>query len=112
MNQEKSALGPSEWLPPVPELRCAYVEDFVGVLDAYDLGINAGDKARRAGRAGGLLTHSSPSSRQRQRTAIPAFSRVRMPIDQKIAGGTEPVFRWRPAPMPRSAPMIEEDQRA
>lgn len=45
MNQEKSDSGPSEWLPPVPELRCAYVRDFVGVLDAYDLGIDADDKA-------------------------------------------------------------------
>ncbi len=45
MNQEKSASGPSEWLPPVPELRCAYVENFVDVLDAYDLGINSADKA-------------------------------------------------------------------
>ena len=28
-----------------------------------------------------------------------------MPIDQKIAGGTEPFLRWRPAPMPSSAPI-------
>lgn len=45
MNQEKSASGPSDWLPPVPELRCTYVENFIDVLDAYDLGINSADKA-------------------------------------------------------------------
>ena len=45
VNQSKSASGPSEWLPDVPELRCAYVERFVGVLDAYGLGINAADRA-------------------------------------------------------------------
>ena len=45
VNQQKSASGPSEWLPEVPELRCAYVERFVGVLDAYDLGINTHDRA-------------------------------------------------------------------
>ena len=43
---------------------------------------------------------------QRQSTAIAALTSVRMPIDQKIAGGTEPLLRWRPAPMPRSAPMM------
>lgn len=45
MNQEKSAYGPSEWLPPVPELRCEYVAKWVGVLEDYDLGINSDDKA-------------------------------------------------------------------
>lgn len=45
MNQEKSDSGPSEWLPPVPELRCDYVQDFVGVLAAYDLGIDPADKS-------------------------------------------------------------------
>ena len=43
-NQEKSAYGPSEWLPPVPDLRCGYVEQWVAVLDAYDLGINPADR--------------------------------------------------------------------
>lgn len=45
INQAKSASGPSEWLPEVPAPRCAYVERFVGVLDAYDLGINTRDRA-------------------------------------------------------------------
>lgn len=45
MNQEKSAFGPSEWLPPVAEFRCGYIESVVEVLVAYDLGINADDKA-------------------------------------------------------------------
>lgn len=45
VNQQKSAFGPSEWVPAVPELRCAYVGRFIGVLDAYDLGINADDRA-------------------------------------------------------------------
>ncbi|GAA1945641.1 hypothetical protein GCM10009776_04440 [Microbacterium deminutum] len=44
MNQAKSDSGPSEWLPPVAELRCGYVENFVDVLDAYDLGIDPADK--------------------------------------------------------------------
>ena len=43
---------------------------------------------------------------QRQSTAIAALPSVRTPIDQKIAGGTEPFLRWRPAPMPSSAPMM------
>ena len=104
MNQEKSDSGPSEWLPPVPELRCTYVENFVDVLDAYDLGINAADKAAAASGARGLLN-------QRQSSAIAALPRVRTPIDQKIAGGTEPFLRWRTEPMPSSAPIasrIEE----
>ncbi len=45
MNQEKSDSGPGEWLPPVPELRCTYVERFVGVAHSYDLGIDQADKA-------------------------------------------------------------------
>ena len=44
-NQDKSAYGPSEWLPPAAELQCGYMEDWVAVLDTYDLGINAADKA-------------------------------------------------------------------
>jgi hypothetical protein len=48
-NQQKSDSGPSEWLPPVAELRCDYVEDFVGVLAAWGLGINATDKAAAEG---------------------------------------------------------------
>lgn len=43
-NQSKSDSGPSEWLPAVPELRCTYVESFVDVLDAYDLGITPADR--------------------------------------------------------------------
>jgi hypothetical protein len=42
---------------------------------------------------------------QRQSTAIAAFARVSTPIDQKTGGGTLPVLRWRPAPMPSRAPM-------
>ena len=45
MNQEKSDSAPGEWLPPVPELQCVYVENWVGVLSVYGLGINAEDKA-------------------------------------------------------------------
>lgn len=45
MNQEKSDSGPSEWLPPVAELRCEYIVNWVGVLDDYELGINTADKA-------------------------------------------------------------------
>lgn len=48
-NQSKSASGPADWLPAEPTLRCAYVEQWVGVLDAYDLGI--GDEDRAAARA-------------------------------------------------------------
>ena len=131
MNQEKSAYGPSEWLPPVPELQCGYIENWVGVLDAYDLGINAADKAA----AGAVLAaadverscnslgrecksgcrdprprHPLDEARERQRqsTAIAAFVNVRMPTDQKRAGASEPVFRWRAMPMPSRAPMIED----
>lgn len=42
---------------------------------------------------------------QRQSTAIAALAKVSTPIDQKIAGGTEPLLRWRPAPMPSRAPI-------
>ena len=48
-NQSKSASGPSDWLPPEPTLRCAYVEQWVGVLGAYALGIE--DRDREAARA-------------------------------------------------------------
>lgn len=48
-NQEKSAYGPSEWLPAVPELRCEYVVKWVGVLTEYGLGIDSAD--RRAAEA-------------------------------------------------------------
>jgi hypothetical protein len=44
-NQSKSASGPGEWLPPVRELRCGYIERWVGVLAAYDLGVSAEDRA-------------------------------------------------------------------
>ncbi len=44
--------------------------------------------------------------RQRQRTAMPAFAKVSTPIDQNMSGGTDPVLRWRPCPMPMSAPMM------
>ena len=44
-NQSKSASGPAQWLPPEPVLRCSYVEQWVGVLDAYDLGIDDPDRA-------------------------------------------------------------------
>ncbi|MFB7251563.1 DUF1524 domain-containing protein [Microbacterium sp. NPDC056234] len=50
-NQSKSASGPAQWLPPEPTLRCAYVEQWVGVLGAYDLGID--DRERAA--AGAVL---------------------------------------------------------
>lgn len=43
-NQSKSDAGPGEWLPPAPELRCGYVEQFVGVLGAYGLAIGAEDR--------------------------------------------------------------------
>lgn len=49
MNQEKSASGPGQWLPPVAALRCGYIENFVAVVAAYGLGINAEDE--RAARA-------------------------------------------------------------
>ena len=45
MNQEKSASGPGEWLPPVPELRCVYVEKWVEVLTVYGLTIDSADRA-------------------------------------------------------------------
>lgn len=48
-NQEKSDSGPAEWLPPVPELRCRYVEQYVSVLAAYRLGISAADEAAARG---------------------------------------------------------------
>jgi len=48
MNQGKRADGPSDWLPPVRELRCGYVEQWVAVLAAYDLGVNAADRAAAA----------------------------------------------------------------
>ena len=48
-NQSKSASGPADWLPPEPTLRCAYLEQWVGVLGAYDLGID--DRDREAARA-------------------------------------------------------------
>jgi len=44
-NQEKSASGPSTWLPAVPELRCLYVENWIEALDAYALGVNAADRS-------------------------------------------------------------------
>ncbi|MDN3495191.1 HNH endonuclease family protein [Planococcus sp. APC 4015] len=44
MNQEKSAFGPSEWLPPVAELRCPFIEQWVEVLVAYGLSINESDR--------------------------------------------------------------------
>ncbi|HWV48948.1 MAG TPA: HNH endonuclease family protein, partial [Microbacterium sp.] len=48
-NQSKSASGPADWLPPEPALRCVYVEQWVGVLGAYALGIDERD--RHAARA-------------------------------------------------------------
>jgi hypothetical protein len=45
MNQEKGADGPSRWLPPVRELRCGYVERWIGVLAVYRLGIDKADRA-------------------------------------------------------------------
>nr|WP_301952445.1 MULTISPECIES: HNH endonuclease family protein [unclassified Rathayibacter] len=44
-NQSKSDAGPGEWLPPAPELRCGYVEQFVGVLGAYGLAVGTEDRA-------------------------------------------------------------------
>lgn len=44
-NQPKSASGPADWLPPVPELSCRYVERWVLIVDTYDLGIDAGNRA-------------------------------------------------------------------
>ncbi|QHC65719.1 DUF1524 domain-containing protein [Rathayibacter sp. VKM Ac-2759] len=44
-NQSKSDAGPGEWLPPAAELRCGYVEQFVGVVSGYGLGIGAEDRA-------------------------------------------------------------------
>lgn len=44
-NQEKSASGPSEWLPPSRDLQCGYVENWIGVLYAYELGINPADRS-------------------------------------------------------------------
>ncbi|WP_260303460.1 HNH endonuclease family protein [Rathayibacter sp. PhB127] len=43
-NQSKSDAGPGEWLPPASELRCGYVEQFVGVLGAYGLAVGARDR--------------------------------------------------------------------
>ncbi|WP_367948622.1 HNH endonuclease family protein [Rathayibacter sp. VKM Ac-2857] len=43
-NQSKSDAGPGEWLPPAPELRCGYVEQFVGVLGGYGLAVGAEDR--------------------------------------------------------------------
>lgn len=43
-NQAKSDAGPGEWLPPAAELRCGYVEQFVGVLGAYGLAVGAEDR--------------------------------------------------------------------
>lgn len=44
-NQSKSDAGPGEWLPPERELRCGYVEQFVGVVSAYGLGVGEADRA-------------------------------------------------------------------
>jgi hypothetical protein len=49
MNDEKLDHGPSEWVPPVASLRCDYIVKWVGVLDAYDLGVGSADKAAAAG---------------------------------------------------------------
>lgn len=56
-NQSKSDAGPGEWLPPAAELRCGYVEQFVGVLSTYRLGIGAEDRAG----AESTLERCSPS---------------------------------------------------
>jgi len=48
-NQSKGASGPSAWLPPVRDLQCGYAEDWVEVLDVYDLGINAADRSTLEG---------------------------------------------------------------
>ncbi len=44
-NQSKSAAGPADWLPSVPELSCRYVERWVTVLGEYSLGIDRADAA-------------------------------------------------------------------
>ena len=62
MNQQKSDSGPSEWLPPVPELRCLYVEDFVDVLDCVRSRHRPGRQGDHAGCARRLLTRVSARS--------------------------------------------------
>ncbi|NLE97833.1 MAG: HNH endonuclease [Propionibacterium sp.] len=49
MNQSKGASGPSAWLPPVRDLQCGYAEDWIEILDVYDLGVNAADRATLEG---------------------------------------------------------------
>jgi hypothetical protein len=43
-NQAKSDSGPAEWLPQDPARACAFVERFVTVLAAYDLGIDDAER--------------------------------------------------------------------
>ena len=45
MNQEKSDSGPGDWLPPVPELRCVYVVNWVDVVVDYRLTIDSTDRS-------------------------------------------------------------------
>ncbi|QHF25473.1 DUF1524 domain-containing protein [Rathayibacter sp. VKM Ac-2804] len=48
INQSKGDAGPGEWLPPAAELRCGYVEQFVGVLGEYGLVVGAEGRAAAA----------------------------------------------------------------
>lgn len=43
-NQAKSDSGPSEWLPPAPELQCRFVMEWVSVVVDYKLTINDFDR--------------------------------------------------------------------
>ena len=44
-NGSKSDSGPAEWMPPATEYACTYVESFLAVLVAYDLGVDEADRA-------------------------------------------------------------------
>ena len=43
-NGSKSDSGPAEWMPPATGYACTYVESFLAVLVAYDLGVDEADR--------------------------------------------------------------------
>jgi len=44
-NRSKGAKGPDEWLPPSPELRCAYIAAWIGLKEAHGLSMTEGEVA-------------------------------------------------------------------
>lgn len=49
VNQDKSDSGPAEWLPPDAAARCDYAEQYIAVIVAWRLTVDAADRAALAG---------------------------------------------------------------